>query len=106
MLAGPCLEKIIAADAGGSYGGCEQYVFRDDRPRVDEEPTDEEEEGDDLPVYCGECGLPDGSGGCRYVDSLCNTDPCIADRRCVAGRCAGGRRLTSNEDPNCAPGGG
>lgn len=55
----------------------------------------------DVGVSCGQCGVPDGSGGCTYADALCDVDSCVTGRRCVAGVCTGGRRLTSREDPTC-----
>jgi hypothetical protein len=52
-------------------------------------------------VSCGECGIPDGRGGCNYSDSLCPDLACTKNRVCKSGHCVGGTRVTSKEDPNC-----
>lgn len=50
---------------------------------------------------CGECSVPDGTGGCIDVDSLCPDEACVRDRRCASGMCIGGRQILGDEDPNC-----
>jgi hypothetical protein len=95
LILGECEAQMDTVDAGGTDAGCSI-------PEVevgDELPPEEEEE--QKPPACGECAVPSPTGGCQDVDALCPDEPCVRDRRCEGGRCVGGRRLTSNEDPNC-----
>ncbi len=50
---------------------------------------------------CGDCGVPDGTGGCTYVDSLCPDEDCLKGRKCNHGQCVGGRKVASKENPVC-----
>ncbi|MCP3962140.1 MAG: FecR domain-containing protein [bacterium] len=92
---------------GGDDGGEDGDDTGGGDPGDGDPPPGDDDDGDDFfdddipELACGECGIPDGFGGCIDVNSLCPDENCLVGRTCSNGQCVGGTAPASGEDPNC-----